>query len=652
MVLYIKFVLAYFMLHEIDRGLNPIKRAFSPMKAFATLNRKLLWAVLISSSIITTIITVVSLYTEYESEVQKQNSDIKYLERSFIPSIELSMWTLDRPQTLLQIRGMLASHNIFRILIRNDDKILFDVGKDTAGVRGNYEKKYPLTYTNPAGVVSLGELSIFVTKDAIYDRLFNSVLRIFFAQSVKTLLVSFVLWFVFQQLITRRLKLIGNYVQTVDIQSDRPQEPLRLESKSSRRSDEIDLLVEAMNYHIQRTKSYQEHVIRLKDEAQKANRTKSLFLGSVSHELRTPLNTILGMGELLQKAKLTEEYQECVNGQLRAGNHLRRMIDDLLDLTKIEAGQLSIESSDFDLAATLRAIVEMLRIDVEARHNTIELELAPGLPKFLRSDINRLTQVLLNLLGNANKFTENGSIRLKVEISAQNLQMEVIDSGIGIAPEDQKNIFEPFRQVEQSYSKKYKGAGIGLSLSRLLSRALGGDISVESQLGQGSRFIFTIPLVVGVGTRPAASVVPQKENLGRKISILFADDDLDNQVLLQLYMKDSGHSVYFAEDGEQAVEMAKALKPELIFMDIQMPKMNGYEAVKIIRETEKKTHAVRTPIVALTAFTSREDQQAVMDAGCDDYASKPVSQKEIFRLINKYSDKEVYHKEYKEADHV
>jgi len=444
---------------------------------------------------------------------------------------------------------------------------------------------------------------------------------------------------IFQRMVTRHIERIVKYVQNVDIGGDRRPVPLTLVGKRRRIPDEMDLLVDALNYHIQRMKSYQEHVIRLKNEAQQANRTKSLFLGSVSHELRTPLNTILGMGDLLRGVStLPEEYREYVEAQGRAGNHLRRMIDDLLDLTKIEAGQLSIESTDFDLVASLQATAAMIQIVAKEKNNVIELDLADELPKYFRSDVNRVTQVLLNLLGNANKFTENGVIKLKASIVDRRLQMEVIDNGIGIAVEDQEKIFEPFKQVDQSYSKKYKGAGIGLSLSRLISRALGGDIRVESRLGEGSRFIFTLPLTVG--TAPVVKKITPRpvadKNAKRKI--LFADDDEDNQVLLRLYVKNSGHDVHFADDGLDAVEKIKKSIFDIIFMDIQMPKMDGYEAVKIVREFELKSRRKRAPIIALTAFTSKEDLQKAIDVGCDDFASKPVARDEIFRLIDKFSN--------------
>lgn len=608
------------------------------MKALTSLNRKLLWAVLISSSIITTFITLASLYTEYNGEVRQQNRDLEYLENSFLPSLQLSIWTLDRPQTLSQIKGILSSHNVFRVRIQDKNRVLYDEAKPEAGKRGNFEKKYRLVHHDARGSVDLGELTLFATKDVIYDRLLSSVLRTFFAQSLKTLVIFFMLLAIFQRMVTRHIERIVKYVQNVDIGGDRRPAPLVLTGKRRRSPDEMDLLVDSLNYHIQRMKSYQEHVIRLKNEAQQANRTKSLFLGSVSHELRTPLNTILGMGDLLKGVALPEEYRAYVEAQGRAGNHLRRMIDDLLDLTKIEAGQLSIENTDFDLIATLQATVAMIQIMGKEKNNEIQLELSDNLPKYFRSDANRLTQVLLNLLGNANKFTENGKIQLKASVVDRRLQLEVIDNGIGIAEEDQEKIFEPFKQVDQSYSKKYKGAGIGLSLSRLISRALGGDIRVESRLGEGSRFIFTLPLTVG--TTPTVKKVSARppEEGARKQKILFADDDADNQVLLSLYVKDSGHDVHFADDGLDALEKIKASQFDLVFMDIQMPKMDGYEAVRAVREFESQNGRTRVPIVALTAFTSKEDLKKAIDVGCDDFASKPVAKDEIFRLIDKYSN--------------
>ncbi|MCT7983728.1 PAS domain S-box protein [Laspinema sp. A4] len=381
--------------------------------------------------------------------------------------------------------------------------------------------------------------------------------------------------------------------------------------------------------------------------AQMANHAKSEFLANMSHELRTPLNAILGFAQVMAgDPSLQPEHQQQIEIINRAGSHLLELINDILEMSKIEAGRTTLKTEPFDLGQMLRDLEDMLRFKAHEKNLLLLTEIDPDVPLYVRADQAKLRQVLINILGNAIKFTQTGSITLRVHRSSGEfesvnqgnsgacfLQFEVEDTGAGIALEDMNLIFESFGQTETG-RKSGQGTGLGLPISRQFVRMMGGDIQVSSVVGVGSNFIFEIQI-----EQVSPSDVPQTQSKGSVIAlapnqsskrILVVDDMLESRLLLVKLLGNIGFEVCEAENGQEAIAQWLEWQPDLILMDIRMPVMDGYEATKQIKAT---AGSQKPAILALTASVFEEDRSAVFAAGCDDFLRKPLEKEELLEKI-------------------
>jgi PAS domain S-box-containing protein len=400
---------------------------------------------------------------------------------------------------------------------------------------------------------------------------------------------------------------------------------------------------------------------RAKGFAESANRAKSEFLTTMSHEMRTPMNAILGMADLLSESSLGQEQRDYVGVFQKAGATLLDLINNILDLSKVESGHVELESIGFDLEAVLHQIVEMLDPRARERGLDLTLEILPGAPLGLVGDPNRLRQVLLNLVGNALKFTERGFVTLRVEPepdltseglipgpdSATWLRFSVLDSGIGIAADKVDVIFDRFTQADSSITRKYGGTGLGLAISKGLVQLMGGRIGCMSEAGQGSTFFLTAPF--GVGKVPAPQIAkpaaepaviaipPPAQGEPRPVfRILIVEDSADNLALVKAYLKGGGFELDFAENGQIAVEKVMSGPPHLVLMDLQMPVMGGLEATRIIRQWEATMHAPPIPILALTAHAAADGAGRSVEAGCNEHLTKPIKKSTLLEAISRH----------------
>jgi signal transduction histidine kinase/ActR/RegA family two-component response regulator len=380
---------------------------------------------------------------------------------------------------------------------------------------------------------------------------------------------------------------------------------------------------------------------RAKVSAESANRAKSEFLTTMSHEMRTPMNAILGMADLLSDTSLSEEQRDYVLIFQKAGSHLLDLINDVLDLSKVESGRVELESTRFDLAALLRRTIELLAPRARDRDLQLTLEILPGVPLELFGDPDRLRQILLNLTGNAVKFTEQGSVTVRVEPDAAGIRFSVVDTGIGIAADKTAMIFDRFTQADSSITRKYGGSGLGLAISKSFVELMGGRIGCTSELGKGSTFFFSAPFGVAKTLEDPEIIKTDATaisltRLARQLSahrVLIVEDSEDNLALMRAYLKDCGFELDFAENGKIAVEKAMSGHPHLVLMDIQMPVMDGLEATRAIRELEAATHADPIPILALTAHAAGVDAQRSLEAGCTEHLTKPIKQSTLLEAI-------------------
>ncbi len=478
------------------------------------------------------------------------------------------------------------------------------------------------------------------------DKLFHQIIQ-YLTVFLATLLFAGLVSYLWQAALRRK-------VTEKTLQLNHANNELKLEiTERQRAENEIRQLNETLE---QRVKNRTEELAianadlqKSKEVAETANRSKSQFLANMSHELRTPLNAILGFSQLMQRdTAITPSMQDNLGIIERSGEHLLALINDVLDMSKIEAGRMTIDKDSFELHQTLKDIASMMRIRADKKNLHFTWEHNPDLIRYIKTDLSKLRQTLINLLGNAVKYTEEGGLALrvhgnKIDKALDNqpnyqLHFEIEDSGVGIAPEELNTVFEAFVQVSSSKGVT-EGTGLGLAITRRFIQLLGGEISVMSELGKGSLFKFVLPVEIA----DEADIAPLQTRYRRIIGlkpgqpvyrILIVDDKPENRLLLKKLLLLIGLSeLQEAVNGAEAVDIFKQWQPHLIWMDMRMPVMSGYEATRRIKAT---VEGQAIPIIAVTASAFDEEKEKVMSSGCDEFLRKPYRETEIFDLMAKH----------------
>jgi signal transduction histidine kinase/CheY-like chemotaxis protein len=400
------------------------------------------------------------------------------------------------------------------------------------------------------------------------------------------------------------------------------------------------------NIDISMQKQVEEELRFAKKEADAANKTKSAFLANMSHEIRTPLNGVLGMLQLIETTQLDEEQKNYLDTAILSTRRLTRLLTDILDLSRVEAGKLVLEEIEIDTRRFKDYGFALFMAEAKKKGLSLEITIDERLPSRLIGDEARLRQILFNLVGNAIKFTETGSVRVDVQPLPHRkggmlwVLFCVSDTGIGIGDEGLKSIFEPFVQVEGSYTRSHQGAGLGLSIVRKLVQLIGGEMSTESTEGEGTTFYVSLPFKLPTPEAVSSKETPPEQSAPGRVSprVLLAEDEEINRRSCQKLLEKRGYTVTVAINGQEALDLLSKDDFDVILMDIQMPVMDGVEATKAIRSSSVLGAKTKIPIIAMTAYAMSGDREKFLAAGMDDYVNKPVDIEALTGVIARAMD--------------
>lgn len=401
------------------------------------------------------------------------------------------------------------------------------------------------------------------------------------------------------------------------------------------------VLIWGLAWSINRTdekrKKAEEAMLIAKLEAEQAKKIQEQFLANMSHEIRTPINGVIGMVQLIATTQLSTEQNEYIDIINESASNLLVIINDILDVTKMQVGKIALEEVNYSLQDNVRTLIKIFSFKTAAKGIALNCEIAPAVPQLLSGDPVRLNQILTNLINNAIKFTENGEVKLSVDIVGEdektiNLRFVVQDTGIGIAEDKIESIFESFTQASSDTTRKYGGTGLGLTISKQLIELQGGSISLISKLGEGSSFSFVLPVRRAEQSVASERIMEQTDVQGMDhVSILLAEDNLINQKVASKLLFKKGAQVDIANNGSEVLEMLEKKKYDIILMDINMPVLDGFETTQCIRENVSGFQ--RIPIIALTASALASEKAKCIEVGMDDYLSKPFKAEELFEKI-------------------
>lgn len=520
----------------------------------------------------------------------------------------------DVDKTSLPNFQTLKEHN------KRKDNYIFNFSQD-------YVDIFRKIYTNKQKFV--GTVYIRSNLEAFYKHLFwaASIITIII---ILSLLFALILALKFQKVLTAPIDSLLATMKAVSKFKDY--------SLSARKvnNDELGTLVDSFNEMLAQIKNHETELAKARDEAMAANQAKSAFLANMSHELRTPLNGILGYAQILSKDRqLNEQQKTGISIIQRSGDYLLTLISDILDLSKIEAGKLEIFPAEFHLKPFLNSLAELFKMRAQQKEIEFVYKFPDNLPIGVSGDEKRLRQIVINLLGNAIKFTKQGQVSFSVEYYDNKFIFKIIDSGIGIAKEELENIFLPFQQAGDKNSKE-QGTGLGLSITKKLIDRMGGKLHVDSVLGQGSTFWIELELPIISTMVEETKLIETPQVIGYKnsktpLQILVVDDNWENRAILQNLLEPLGFKIIHAVNGIEGVKLASEHQPDLILMDLVMPEMDGFDATSEIRKTLKDL-----PIIAASASVFEEHHQLSLDVGCNEFLDKPIRESELLDVLKRF----------------